>query len=87
MALQGVRSIGREVVVQPGHLRGEAVQHPHQSKGPPNSSITAQTVPVEQEIRAGLLTRDYRGEDYKDRGACIVGELQQDDLGEDPGGG
>ena len=76
MALQGVRTIPRAVVAQSGRLRGETVQHPHQSKGPANRGVAAQAVPVEQEICAGLLTGDYRGEDYKHRGACIVGKLQ-----------
>jgi hypothetical protein len=87
MALQGVRTIPREVVAQSGRLRGEAVQHPHKSKRPPNRGVAAQTVPVEQEICAGLLASNYRCEDYKNRGACIVGKLQEDDLGEYSGWG
>jgi hypothetical protein len=68
-------------------LPGEAVEHPNQPQGPANCGVAAQAAPAEQEVQTDFLARDYGSEDDKDRGACIVGELQEDDLGEDAGGG
>jgi hypothetical protein len=61
-------------------LPGEAVEHPNQPQGPANCGVAAQAAPAEQEVQTDFLARDYGSEDDKDRGACIVGELQQDDL-------
>jgi hypothetical protein len=64
---------------------GEAVQHPDQSPGPANRSVAAQAAPAEQKIDTDFLASYYGSKDDKDSGACIVGELQEDDLGEDAG--
>jgi hypothetical protein len=75
IALQGVRTVAWNVVTQPGRLRGETVQHPYQSQRPSDGGVATQTIPVEQQICARLLASDYRREDYKNCGACIVGKL------------
>lgn len=62
---------------------GEAIQHPDQAQCPSNRSISAQALPVEEEIQADLLARYQGSEENKDPGACIVCKLQEDNLGED----
>lgn len=63
-------------------LPGEAIQHPDQAQCPSNRGISAQALPVEEKIQADLLARYQSSEENKDPGACIVCELQEDNLGE-----
>ena len=51
----------------------------------PSGRIAAKTAPAEEQVGADLLASDKRSEDDEDGGACIVRELQDDDLGEDAG--
>lgn len=70
-----------------GSLPCKTIQNPDKSQSPADSSIAAETLPAEQQIRANLLAKDQGGEDDQDSGAGIVGELEKEDLGGDARGG
>lgn len=65
-------------------LPSEAVQHPNQPQRPSHCRLAAQATPVEHEVCAYFLARDKGGEDDEDGSACIIGELQEDNLAEYP---
>lgn len=64
----------------------EAVEHPHKPQGPANRGVAAQAAPVEEQVRTDFLA-GYNGREHdEDRGAGIVGGLEEDDLGKNARG-
>lgn len=67
-------------------LPGQAIEYPHQSQGPADGGVAAQRLPAEEEVQVDFLAGYQRREDDEHRGACIVRELEEHDLGCNAGG-
>lgn len=86
MELGEVRHVQTTSCHQKGVIPSKTIQHPDKPQRPANGGIPAQAAPAEEKIYTDLLARYQGGEDNKDRGASIVCELKENDLGKYPGG-
>lgn len=68
-------------------LPSQTVQYPDEPQGPAHSGVAAQSLPAKQQIQTDILARNQGREDNEHAGACVVGELEEDNLRRDAGRG
>lgn len=64
-------------------LRDDRVQHPAEGECPASSHVSSYSLPVKEHGRLRMLARDKGREDDQHNRAHVVGQLEQEDLGED----